>query len=63
MSIFSLNTALEKGNVVTVMPVSSAGPVFTLLLGLFVFRHETITWRTVASIGLVIAGVVLVILR
>lgn len=63
MSIYTLNTALEQGSVVTVMPVASAGPVFTLLLGLFVFRRETITWRTVASIALVVCGVLLVILR
>lgn len=63
LSIFSLNTALEKGSVVTVMPISSAGPVFTLLLGLFVFRRETITWRTMATIALTVAGVVLVIWR
>lgn len=63
MSIYTLNTALEQGSVVTVMPVASAGPVFTLLLGLFVFRRETITWRTVASIVLVVCGVLLVILR
>jgi drug/metabolite transporter, DME family len=63
MSIYTLNTALEQGSVVTVMPIASAGPVFTLLLGLFVFRRETITWRTVASIALVVCGVLLVILR
>lgn len=63
MSIYTLNTALEQGSVVTVMPIASAGPVFTLLLGLFVFRRETITWRTVSSIALVVAGVLLVILR
>ena len=63
LSIFTLNTALQQGTVVTVMPISSAGPVFTLLLGLLVFRKETITWRTVATIALVVPGVVLVILR
>ena len=63
VSIYTLNTALEYGSVVTVMPVASAGPVFTMLLGLFVFKRETITLRTVASIGLVISGVVLVIVR
>jgi drug/metabolite transporter, DME family len=63
LSIFALNTALAQGSVVTVMPIASAGPVFTLLLGLFVFRREHITWRTVASIALVISGVLLVILR
>ena len=63
ISIFTLNSALALGSVVTVMPIAAAGPVFTLLLGLFVFRRESITWRTVATIALVVPGVVLVILR
>lgn len=63
LSIFTLNTALEQGNVVTVMPISAAGPVFTLLLGLLVFRSESITWRTVATIALIVPGIILVVLR
>ena len=63
LSIYTLNTALETGSVVTVMPISAAGPVFTLLLGLFVFRSETIGWRTIATIALVVPGIVLVVLR
>jgi drug/metabolite transporter, DME family len=63
LSIFTLNTALETGSVVTVMPVSAVGPVFTLLLGLLVFRNERITWRTVATIGLSVPGIMLVVLR
>lgn len=62
-SIFSLNTALEHGTVVTVLPVSASTPVFTLALGLLVFRRETITWRTVATIALIVPGVILVCLR
>ena len=63
LSLYTLNLALEKGTVVTVMPVGAAGPVFTLLLGLFVFRAEHITWRTLATIALSIAGVLLVMVR
>jgi drug/metabolite transporter (DMT)-like permease len=63
LSIYALNTALERGSVVTVMPISSAGPVFTLLLGLFFFRSESITWRTLVTIALVVPGIILVILR
>ena len=63
LSLYTLNVALEKGSVVTVMPISSAGPVFTLLLGLFVFRRESITWRTIATIALVVPGIVLVVWR
>ena len=63
LAFFTLNTALAKGSVVTVMPVASAGPVFTLLLGLIVFRSEGITWRTAATIALVVPGIILVVLR
>jgi drug/metabolite transporter (DMT)-like permease len=63
LSIYSLNSALELGTVVTVMPITAATPVFTMLLGLLVFRRETITWRTVLTIALVVPGVLLVIMR
>ena len=63
LAIFALNTALVEGSIVTVMPISAAGPVFTLLLGLLVFRSETITWRTIATIALVVPGIILVVLR
>ena len=63
LSIYSLNTALEQGSVVTVLPISSSVPVFTLLLGWLVFRRETIGWRTVATIALIVPGIVLVALR
>ena len=43
-------------------PIVSATPVFTLLLGFFYFGRETITWRTVATIGLIVPGVILVAL-
>jgi drug/metabolite transporter (DMT)-like permease len=48
--------------VVAVVPIVSATPVFTLLLGFFYFGRETITWRTVATIGLIVPGVILVAL-
>lgn len=59
--IFALNTALQKGTVMTVAPIVAAAPIFTLLLSLIVFRRETISWRTVIAIALVFSGVVLLI--
>ncbi len=60
VAFFILNIALEIGKVITVIPIVAISPVFAMLLGLFVFGRETITWRTVATIALVVPGVVLV---
>jgi DME family drug/metabolite transporter len=62
LSLQFLNNALALGDVVAVVPIVSATPVFTLLLGFFYFGRETITWRTVATIGLIVPGVILVAL-
>lgn len=62
LSLQFLNNALAFGDVVAVMPIVSATPVFTLLLGFFIFGREVITWRTVATIALIVPGVVLVAL-
>jgi drug/metabolite transporter (DMT)-like permease len=37
--------------------------VFTMLLGLFVFRRERFSWRMVATIALVVPGVMLVAVK
>ena len=62
LSLQFLNNGLAAGDVVTVVPIVSATPVFTLLMGFFYFGRETITWRTVATIALIVPGVVLVAL-
>jgi uncharacterized membrane protein len=62
LSLQFLNNALALGDVVAVVPIVSATPVFTLLLGLFYFGRETITWRTVGTIVLIVPGVILVAL-
>lgn len=61
LSIYCLNSALAIGKLLTVAPIVSCSPVFAMALGYFVFRKETITWRTVATIALVVPGVVVVI--
>lgn len=62
MAIYLLNAALELGQLIAVAPVLALGPIFAMLLGLFVFRRETLTWRTYATIGLVVPGVLLITL-
>lgn len=63
VSLQFLNQALQLGNLVTVVPIVSATPVFTMLLGLFVFRHEHFSWRMVATLALVVPGVMLVAMK
>jgi len=60
ISIWSLNTALNMGEVVKIIPIVALSPVFTLLLGLFVFRRETLTLRIVLALLLIVPGVILV---
>jgi DME family drug/metabolite transporter len=60
LSLQFLNSALQLGTLVSVVPIVSATPVFTMLLGLFVFRRERFSWRMFATIALVVPGVILV---
>ncbi len=60
LSIQFLNNALFVGTLLSTVPIVSASPVFTMLLGWLVFGRETITWRTVATIALIVPGVILV---
>jgi drug/metabolite transporter, DME family len=60
LSIQFLNNALHVGTLLTTMPIVSATPIFTMALGFFYFGRETITWRTVATIALIVPGVILV---
>jgi DME family drug/metabolite transporter len=63
VSLHFLNSALQIGTLVAVVPIVSATPVFTMLLGLFVFRREAFSWRTLATIALVVPGVILVAVK
>ena len=61
LSLHFLNSALQMGTLVSVVPIVSASPVFTMLLGYLVFKREIITWQTLAAMALVIPGVILVV--
>ncbi len=63
LSLQFLNSALQVGDLVSVIPIVSATPVFTMLLGFFYFGREQITWRTVATIALIVPGVVVIALN
>jgi drug/metabolite transporter (DMT)-like permease len=63
ISIYSLNSALKFGQLLTVAPIVSCSPVFTILMGYLIFKRETITWTTVATVGLVVSGVIVVVMQ
>jgi drug/metabolite transporter (DMT)-like permease len=61
LSLHFLNSALQMGTLVAVVPIVSASSVFTMLLGYLVFKREIITWQTMAAMVLVVGGVILVV--
>jgi uncharacterized membrane protein len=60
LSLQFLNSALQIGDLVAVVPIVSATPVFTMLMGYFWFGREVITARTLWTIALIVPGVILV---
>ncbi|MHA1151703.1 MAG: EamA family transporter [Alphaproteobacteria bacterium] len=62
ISVLSLNTALMRGQIVTVVPIVACSPVFTMLLSVLVFRRENLTPRTVLAVFAVVPSVILIAL-
>ncbi len=62
VSVISLNTALLRGDIVTVVPIVACSPVFTMLLSVLVFRRERLTPRIVLAVALVVPSVVFIAL-
>jgi len=62
ISVVSLNTALMRGQIVTVVPIVACSPVFTMLLSVMVFRRERLTPRIVLAVALVVPSVVFIAL-
>ncbi len=62
-AILSLNTALMRGQIVTVVPIIAAAPIFSMLLSIFVFRREKLTARTVLAVFLVVPSVAYIALN
>jgi DME family drug/metabolite transporter len=59
-AILSLNSALNCGRLSVVAPIVACSPLFTLLLGVCVFRERAVTGRVVLAVLLVVPGVVLI---
>ena len=59
-AILCLNSALNCGRLSVVAPIIACAPLFTLLLGVSLFRERAVTARVVVAVLLVVPGVVLV---
>ena len=62
ISIISLNTALLRGQIVTVVPIVACSPIFTMLLSVLVFRREKLTPRILIAVFAVVPSVILIAL-
>lgn len=62
LAITALNQALLLGQIVVVVPIVSASPVFTMLLSILVFRRERVTGRLVAAVCVVVPSVIVIAL-
>ena len=60
LAVLSLNTALYNGQVIQVIPIVAASPIFTLLLSIGIFRQEVITKRIVLAVFMVVPAVMLI---
>lgn len=60
LSLQFLNSALQVGDLISVVPIVSATPVFTMVMGYLWFGREIISTRTLVTIALIVPGVVLV---
>jgi len=56
-AVICLNTALLRGSLVTVAPIVASAPIFSMLLGVFVFRREQMTARIVLAVFMVVPSV------
>ncbi len=62
LAITALNQALLIGDIVVVVPVVSASPVFTMLLSIVVFRRERVSGRLIAAVCVVVPSVIVIAL-
>jgi len=56
-AVICLNTALLRGELVTVVPIIAAAPIFSMLLSIIVFRREKLTARIVIAVFMVVPSV------
>jgi drug/metabolite transporter (DMT)-like permease len=61
-AVWSMNAALIVAPVTIVVPLTASSPVFTMLLGVYVFRRETIGARKCLAVLVIVAGVIVITL-
>ena len=62
MGILSMQVALNLGDVIITAPLVSTSPLWTLLLGALIFRHEVLRPRHAIVAVMVMVGVTLIVL-
>ena len=63
VSVLVMNTALMSGRLNVVSPIVACSPLFTLLLGRFVFREKSLNRKVTIAVLLVVPRVILIGLR
>ena len=63
VSVQVMNTALMSGRLIVVSPIVACSPLFTLLLGRFVFREESLNRKVAVAVLFVVPSVILIGLR
>jgi len=61
-AVVCLNQALLIGEVVTVVPIVAAAPIFSMILSLVIFRREVLTLKIALAVLIVCASVALIAL-
>lgn len=59
-ALICLNTALLYGEMITVVPIVASAPIFSMLMSIFVFRRERVTFRIFLAVAVVMASVVFI---
>ena len=62
IAVLALNTALLNGDIITVVPIVAASPVFSMLLSVLVFRREVLSLKIVIAVFIVMPSVALIAL-
>lgn len=63
LGIMALQAAISMGDVVVVAPLTSAVPLWTLLLGWLVFKREVLGLRQFIMATLIVFGTILIVIR
>lgn len=63
LAIMSLNNALLRGQITTVIPIVALSPIFAMLLSIFVFKRERLTFKVVLAVFIVVPSVAFIALN